>query len=111
MKKRLRWGYIDSTSHASPDKMQWLKVKTITLDECREKMSKQNADRIYGSNICAITEDTTGGGKDCTFLKLIVPFNFKIQTFFILACMGGKKVLINLHKKLKFIFLINFCCC
>lgn len=47
--------------------MQWLKVKTITLDECREKMSKQNADRIYGSNICAITEDTTGGGEESIF--------------------------------------------
>lgn len=38
-------------------------MKTIDLDECREQMNKQNAERIFTTNICAIAMESTGGGK------------------------------------------------
>jgi hypothetical protein len=47
-----------------------LKVKTISLDECKDLMSKQNAERVFATNVCAMTETTASGHG---------------------ACMGGKK--------------------
>lgn len=57
--------------------MQWLKVKTISLDDCREKMSKQNSERVFSTNVCAMTETTASGHG---------------------ACMGGERwILININ--------------
>ncbi|KAG5668664.1 hypothetical protein PVAND_016596 [Polypedilum vanderplanki] len=53
------WGYINSKG-TNPDVLQWIKVKTINIDECREKMSKQNAERIFETNICADAMESTG---------------------------------------------------
>jgi hypothetical protein len=56
------WGYT-SSSGTNPDVLQWIKVKTIDLDDCRDKMNKQNADRIFDTNICADAMETVGGGE------------------------------------------------
>jgi hypothetical protein len=45
-----------------PTTLQWIKVKTITIDECRKQMTKQNVDRIFDTNVCALPMDTTEGG-------------------------------------------------
>lgn len=56
-----RWGYT-SVSGTNPEILQWIKVKTIELDECRDKMSRQNAARVFETNICAVSLENSGGG-------------------------------------------------
>lgn len=47
---------------AIPDTLQWIKVKTVSMTDCRKAMTKQNIDRIFDTNICAIPTETAEGG-------------------------------------------------
>jgi secreted trypsin-like serine protease len=58
-------------------------MKTVTFENCVDSMTKQNKDRIFETNVCAIPMDTTeGGGK---FANLYLSINLILK---FAACMG-----------------------
>ena len=42
-------------------------MKTVTFEHCVASMTKQNKDRIFETNVCAIPTDTIEGGGKMTY--------------------------------------------
>lgn len=58
----LRWGYTSNPGKVSST-LQWTRVKTIGLEECRSKMTSNNAEKVFDSSICAVAVETGGACK------------------------------------------------
>lgn len=56
------WGYTTNPGHAASN-LQWIRVKTIGNEECRKKMTKTNAAKIFDTTICAEAQDPGGACK------------------------------------------------
>ncbi|XP_070497007.1 trypsin-1-like [Chironomus tepperi] len=55
-------GFGRTSSGTIPETLQWIKMKTTTFEDCVSLMTKQNKDRIFETNVCAMPTDTTEGG-------------------------------------------------
>ena len=69
-----------TSSGTIPDTLQWIKMKTVSYEDCRSTMTKQNKDRIFDTNVCAIPMETVeGGGKILNINKNLKLMNYNDQ--------------------------------
>lgn len=54
------WGYTSNPGQAASN-LQFIKVKTMEIEECRKKMSEINAAKIFETSMCAQAYGTGGG--------------------------------------------------
>ena len=73
-----------TSSGTIPETLQWIKMKTVTFEECVASMTKQNKDRIFETNVCAIPTDTAEGGGKMSNLILSTQLMFNLQLVWVI---------------------------
>lgn len=68
-----------TSSGTIPDTLQWIKMKTVTFEDCVNAMTKQNKDRIFETNVCAMPTDTAEGGGKMTNLIFSIKLMINLQ--------------------------------
>lgn len=56
------WGFLSNPGEAALT-LQWIEVTTLSVEKCRQKMTKSNAAKIFDTTIC--TDVVGGEGGTC----------------------------------------------
>lgn len=58
----ISWGYTSNPGHAASN-LQWIVVKIVGNEACKERMTSTNAEKVYETSLCAEPAEVGGACK------------------------------------------------